>query len=513
MSSAPTTDAGDAAGSTVTLVVDPALPWGWIAIVRDRLVAAAVTVEIVHRSGPSGLPPLFGALEMLERTVFGAGARRYATRGAVLSATRPGQKTPGQKMPRHDLPGHDLPGDVVDLSFQADAAAGSMRPLFDGAPGVDAAIGALLNGRPPAVALVRDGRTLASALPAIDDLTALVRSLEQFFASLADLLVSTILHPGLRIARDGTVPDDPPPPSPPPSTTAFFARALADKIAGRIRALSVNPEHWQVGYRHVERGLWETGDWSGPPHRPIADDRRRYYADPFAVRWNGREFVFVEEYPYASGVGILAVSEITDGVASEPRPIIETGYHMSYPQVFEHRGAIYMLPETSSNGTVELWRCEDMPGRWERVAVLVADVEVVDATLAFADDGVWLFASSRPAGASACYMLGVWHAADLFGPYRELDVRVADARTARPAGAMRRHGEGWLRPAQDCSRRYGGAVTLCRVDRLDPTGAFEQRFLRRIAPPAGFTGFHTLNTAGTLEVVDLCGQVSRGAGS
>ena len=69
-------------------------------------------------------------------------------------------------------------------------------------------------------------------------------------------------------------------------------------------------------------------------------------------------------------------------------------------------------------------------------------------------------------------------------------------------------GTAW-RPAQDCSSAYGGALTLCRVDALDPeAGVFRQTTMARIVPPTdrAWTGLHTLNEAGGLEFIDLCGR-------
>ena len=41
-----------------------------------------------------------------------------------------------------------------------------------------------------------------------------------------------------------------------------------------------------------------------------------------------------------------------------------------------------MLPETSGNRTVELYRCVEFPHRWELDRVLMDGVHAVDATLA-----------------------------------------------------------------------------------------------------------------------------------
>jgi hypothetical protein len=67
---------------------------------------------------------------------------------------------------------------------------------------------------------------------------------------------------------------------------------------------------------------------------------------------------------------------------------------------------------------------------------------------------------------------------------------------------MFRDGDHWIRPAQDCSRRYGGATVLRRIDRLDERGLLETT-IRRIEPWADdVRATHTWNRAGALVVVD-----------
>ncbi len=50
-----------------------------------------------------------------------------------------------------------------------------------------------------------------------------------------------------------------------------------------------------------------------------------------------------------------------------------------------------------------------------------------------------------------------------------------------------------VRPAQDCSQTYGGAIQLFQVDHLSPAD-YVETFLRRVDPPAGpwAWGLHTL---------------------
>jgi hypothetical protein len=101
--------------------------------------------------------------------------------------------------------------------------------------------------------------------------------------------------------------------------------------------------------------------------------------------------------------------------------------------------------------------------------------------------------------------LHLFHASSPLGPWtphRRNPVKT-DVRGSRPAGSLFWwNGELW-RPAQDCSVRYGYAITLHRVLRLN-TSEFREEPVARIDPDwtAGLRGTHTLNSAPGLVVLD-----------
>jgi hypothetical protein len=138
--------------------------------------------------------------------------------------------------------------------------------------------------------------------------------------------------------------------------------------------------------------------------------------------------------------------------------------------------------------------------------VLLDGVHAVDATPFEADGGWWMFANiAVPGSLHAHDELCLWRAPSPLGPWRPHPGNpvVSDARRARPAGRPFRWRGELVRPAQDCSVRYGHALVLHRVLRLDETAYREEpiaRLAARWAP--GLEGFHTFNRADGLTVVD-----------
>jgi hypothetical protein len=88
-------------------------------------------------------------------------------------------------------------------------------------------------------------------------------------------------------------------------------------------------------------------------------------------------------------------------------------------------------------------------------------------------------------------------------PHRGNPVK-CDVHSTRPAGPLfLRHGS-LIRPTQDCSQRYGGAITLCEVEILTPD-CFQERVVGSIQPDLipGSDGLHTLTATERIEVIDV----------
>ena len=179
-----------------------------------------------------------------------------------------------------------------------------------------------------------------------------------------------------------------------------------------------------------------------------------YRADPFLWKEAGQHYLFFEEYCDRSQRAHLAVQPVDahghpDGSA---RDILKRPYHLSYPQVFAFEGGHYLLPETSANRTVELYRATSFPDEWAPAAVLMEDVDASDATVLRHDDTWWLFANLKVHDAVSsqdeCFL---FFADALEGPWHPhpLNPIVSDCRTSRPAGAMLKIGSRLIRPTQD----------------------------------------------------------------
>jgi hypothetical protein len=251
----------------------------------------------------------------------------------------------------------------------------------------------------------------------------------------------------------------------------------------------------------------------GSDIRLVRPPRGHCYADPFLWAGHGKNYVFFEEYRFDRPKGVISCIELDPfGNPAAPRVVLERDYHLSYPFVFEWQGQTYMLPETSANRAVELYRAVEFPHRWEPDRVLMEGVALTDPTLVEHGGRYWLFASPRGQAHSVNDELNVYFADNPLGPWRPhtRNPVVADVRRARPAGRVVRANGRLVRPAQDCSLRYGYAVSFQRLDVLTET-EYEETCVGRIEPGwlSGNLATHTYNRNEAFEVVDALLKLPR----
>jgi len=264
---------------------------------------------------------------------------------------------------------------------------------------------------------------------------------------------------------------------------------------------------WRIRVR--QRSEDPAAGWSATPAVPAVRWREGHlYADPMLFEREGRHHLFCEDL--APGSNRAAISHVelhATNAYGPPRPVLQADHHLSYPFVFAHGGEVFMIPESSAERRVELYRAERFPDSWTLEAVLLDGVIASDATVLEHDGRLWMFACVTEPGATLLDELHLFCAERLAGPWRAhpLNPIVSDVACARPAGAIQRWGGRLVRPGQDCSRRYGGAVSFREIDVLSEREYAEHEIAR--IDPAGAgrrtRAVHTYSADGAYEAIDL----------
>ncbi len=310
---------------------------------------------------------------------------------------------------------------------------------------------------------------------------------------------------------------EPDPPAAPPRGAGGLALLLAGHALRAARFVGTRLTHreqWCLALAD-EAGEDEAGaPWrialagSGQRRRIVEPPPDRYWADPHPLPDSGGRLILVEEYPYATRRGRIALLRLdAAGCVVESRTVLELDCHLSYPSLIDVEGALYLVPESSERESLVAYRCTEFPWRWEPAATLLEGVRALDGTIVRHDDRWWLFATvQEEAWLTPRDTLHVFYADDpLSGEWipHPLNPVVCDAAGARPAGPFLSWQGRLYRPGQDCGRRYGYGVRIHEVRTLTPT-AYEEREVAFVAPPGDdFVATHTLAEADGTVVVDL----------
>lgn len=281
---------------------------------------------------------------------------------------------------------------------------------------------------------------------------------------------------------------------------------IAARTAGEGWRSLVRHDHWNIA--RVDRPIssFLRTDHAGPgPIQWLPRPKSfEFQADPFGVLREGRLIVFFEHFSYRTNRGTIAT--IANGEGRVPVKIgPQPGVHLSYPYLVEVEGRLLCIPETHEATEIALYQVERFPDRWIKVANLIEGAAIVDATL-FRHEDIWWLAGSEPSAKGASCELHLWYAKAIEGPWRSHAANPVkiDIRSARPGGTPFYEDGVLYRPAQDCSRSYGGRIIINRVVTLSPT-AFRETEAAIVEPdPMGPCpdGLHTLSKVGHITLID-----------
>lgn len=239
-----------------------------------------------------------------------------------------------------------------------------------------------------------------------------------------------------------------------------------------------------------------------------------FRADPFLFEYEGEDWLFFEELSLSDWKGYLCAARIEAGGLSAPVKVLEAAWHLSYPFVFRHGKNIYLIPESSSTRTVDLYQCVSFPGKWEKRAVLLEGMHFADTTLHYHNGLWWLFTC---AAHTRDYLnrddLFLYYAEDpVGGPWtpHPMNPVVCDTCRARPAGRIVEIEDTLWRPSQDNSKRYGYGLNWNRIRRMDKE-AYEEETVSRLHydEETGIAGTHTYNASARWTVTDLLRKVRK----
>lgn len=231
-------------------------------------------------------------------------------------------------------------------------------------------------------------------------------------------------------------------------------------------------------------------------------------ADPFLYTHQGKTWLFYEKQNLTDMKGTLWCQDL-DEPDAKPVKVLEETFHLSYPQIFRYGRYTYLLPETRNAGEIRLYRCEQFPGRWEKVETLFP-LSAVDTTLLKDNECYYMFTYTDD-------RLEIYLCepeAEHFRLNGKKKIYASEpSKKMRPGGAFIREDSKLYRPVQNCSDYYGQELIINEVTRLLPEAGegacFEEQEYCRLSPQmielpgVRAVGIHTYNRNEQYEVIDI----------
>lgn len=239
-----------------------------------------------------------------------------------------------------------------------------------------------------------------------------------------------------------------------------------------------------------------------------------WFADPFIYKVTDNEIiVFVEEcnlFGYPKGIICELVVDRKTISLKERHVMLELGTHLSYPAIIRHKGKVYVYPENGQSGKLNIYEYDETHHKLIN-PICILDEAVADASIIEQGGKYIMVATKYPDTQEKAYL---YHSKSLFGPFEEISaIPFQSSRScSRPGGNWIHINDGLFRPAQDCSKRYGGALSIMSIQKAGDSLVESLVFQEHPQSFCYSKGLHTLNFCDGICVIDGYGYLYQFAG-
>lgn len=245
---------------------------------------------------------------------------------------------------------------------------------------------------------------------------------------------------------------------------------------------------------------------------------RYWYADPVVYEWNGKTYLFAEQYDRFLKHGHIAVFEVTEENGeircSKPRRIITEKFHLSFPLVFKYADAYYMIPESCEDNSLLVYKMGVSVYDWSLVRRIqmknsVDTVPVVDGTRVYLINTI-----EHPT--KKLYGKQMVYAMDSFpdGDVNLVEEAGEYSLIRRNGGPVFYDNADMIRVCQNCTESfYGRSVSFYKILSCTMEDGYSDRFLKTVEPEdlkwrtiyktLTITGTHTYCKTQKYEAVDI----------
>lgn len=263
-----------------------------------------------------------------------------------------------------------------------------------------------------------------------------------------------------------------------------------------------NGSNWNIGFCDMSSEDFISKKCLGRVHWMKHDYKDRFFADPFILNVSQSDItVLAEEYIFDCPPGKI-VELVVDRQTKRLKhryEVLALPTHLSYPAIMNIDDTVWVYPENGAAGKLSIYRYDAVNHRLIEPHCILQGA-VADATILRKENGDYLLTATRYPDNQSCVF--AYETRSLYDGFSLSDHSPfqRSSKYSRPAGNFFHAFGSVYRPAQDCSDRYGGGISVMRFD----PDTYRETFCFSIRPVSYrySLGIHTINFAGTICVVD-----------
>ena len=243
--------------------------------------------------------------------------------------------------------------------------------------------------------------------------------------------------------------------------------------------------------------------------KPLELPKNEFWADPFVCEYKNENYIFFENYNYTTKLGKISCGKIADEKIVNVTDVLVKDYHLSYPFIFKENSEIFMIPETSENRRLEIYKCVEFPNSWELYSTAFEGEILFDTTLYKDNDNqLWLFTNkqSHPDAPvdSELYIYKIDSLKLNKIESHKLNPVMINAEVARGGGSIFRKNDKLYRPSQcNIDGIYGKYLNINEIIELN-LNEYKEKRIKTIKPDfqPNLISIHHLDQKSGIFVID-----------
>tara|TARA_B110000003_G_scaffold65415_1_gene66164 strand:+ start:474 stop:2126 length:1653 start_codon:yes stop_codon:yes gene_type:complete len=250
------------------------------------------------------------------------------------------------------------------------------------------------------------------------------------------------------------------------------------RIQNKLNDLNFNNKsnRYQVGF--------QKNKWGNLEYRKsifIENKEGTFNADPFVIEKDNKSYCFVECFDYSEKKAKINVYELSEKEYTFIGTALEESFHLSFPYIFEFNNDIYMIPESSKNRDIRLYKCNNFPLEWNLEEVLINDIDAADTMILRKDNKWWMMTNEDPLKLNNHnYQMNIYYSDNLLnGKWisHKNNPIIMDSNKARNAGLVFDE-DSIFRVSQAFGfyKKYGENFSLNKIEFLDTNNYSEKTF-------------------------------------